>query len=153
MRSIKPPTGSRPPATPGAAAALEDTDTDVLAGATIVTHDLSGGTPAAGARLPGEPAGSAETGRSGLSGEWQRLRLYGGGLLMLLCFGLFGWQAWKGREPAAISVQPLAPGVAAEIKVHVTGAVAQPGVYRLAERINPHLSVLRTDPRASRHAA
>ena len=129
MGSAKPPTSSRPPA-----ASPASPDDDLLAGATIVTHGvpgaLPGGTPVAPAT--GAPDAAPERPR-GLTPAWQRLRLYGGALLMLLCFGLFGWQAWKGREPAAVTVQPLAPGGGAEIRVHVSGAVAQPGVYRLAQ--------------------
>jgi competence protein ComEA len=83
-----------------------------------------------------------------LGAEWQRLRLYAGGTLLALCFALFGWQVWRGREPAPVAVQTLATGTdtgtgtstdtggrspaGAEIRVQVAGAVARPGVYRLA---------------------
>lgn len=122
-------------------------DADLLAGATIETHDLSGIAPSTRA----VSAGAGDTSRLGLTGEWQRLRLYGGGLLLALCFGLFGWQAWRGRNPVPISVQPApvgsmggadishiagatgAAGTTDEIRVHVAGAVTQPGVYRLTQ--------------------
>ncbi len=67
-----------------------------------------------------------------LHGEWQRLRQYGGGALLLLCLSLFGWQAWRGRDPAPVSVETGLPAGEAEIRVQVTGAVVRPGVYRLA---------------------
>jgi competence protein ComEA len=67
-----------------------------------------------------------------LPAEWQRLRRYAGGALLVLCFALFGWQAWRGRDPAPVTVQPLAQPGGGEIRVQVAGAVATPGVYRLA---------------------
>jgi competence protein ComEA len=67
-----------------------------------------------------------------LSPEWQRLRRYAGGALLVLCFALFGWQAWRGRDPAPVAVQPLVQPGGGEIRVQVAGAVATPGVYRLA---------------------
>jgi competence protein ComEA len=67
-----------------------------------------------------------------LPAEWQRLRHYAGGALLVLCFALFGWQAWRGRDPAPVTVQPLAQPGGGEIRVQVAGAVATPGVYRLA---------------------
>jgi competence protein ComEA len=86
---------------------------------------------------PGEPQvmglEAPPAGGHGLAREWQRLRLYGGGALVVLCFALFGWQAWRGREPATVVVQPLDAGGGVEIKVQVSGAVARPGVYRLAQ--------------------
>jgi competence ComEA-like helix-hairpin-helix protein len=67
-----------------------------------------------------------------LSGEWQRLRQYGGGALLLLCLVLFGWQAWRGRDPAPVGIEAGLPGGGSEIRVQVTGAVVRPGVYRLS---------------------
>jgi comEA protein len=67
-----------------------------------------------------------------LPAEWQRLRRYAGGALLVLCFALFGWQAWRGRDPAPVAVQPLVQPGGGEIRVQVAGAVATPGVYRLA---------------------
>jgi competence protein ComEA len=64
--------------------------------------------------------------------EWQRLRQYGGGALLLLCLSLFGWQAWRGRDPAPVSVEAGLPAGGAEVRVQVTGAVVRPGVYRLS---------------------
>jgi competence protein ComEA len=67
-----------------------------------------------------------------LTGEWQRLRQYGGGVLLLLCLVLFGWQAWRGRDPAPVGTEAGLPGAGSEIRVQVTGAVVRPGVYRLS---------------------
>src|SRR4051812_48378404 len=39
-----------------------------------------------------------------LPGEWQRIRRYAGGALLVLCFALFGWQLWRGRAPAPVVV-------------------------------------------------
>lgn len=114
---------ANPPPLPAHAAS------DPLAGATIAIHD-AGAAPSAleGAAVP--PTGGP--GR-GLVPDWQRLRIYGGGALVALCLGLVGWQAWRGRDPAPVTVQTIQPAIGAEIKVYVSGAVATPGVYRLAQ--------------------
>jgi competence protein ComEA len=86
--------------------------------------------PAPAGPLPPEPA-PAPT----LPLEWQRIRRYAGGSLLALCFALFGWQVWHGRPSAPVLVDVPAetspPPGAAELRVHVSGAVAAPGVYRL----------------------
>lgn len=119
---------------------------DLLAGATIVTHDpsvsrLGSATTSPTARraalspAAGQEAPSPAAQQAGLSGEWQRLRLYAGGALLVICFALFGWQIWRGRDPAPVALHSLVPGggeAGAEIRVQVAGEVAQPGVYRLA---------------------
>ena len=114
MSSAMPPAASPPPLSlsrrprptppPGEAAGA-----DLLAGATIVAHEAPGAAAAAGPPVDGLP---------GLGPDWERVRRFGGGALLLLCFVLFGWQIWRGREPAAVTIQPLAVGTAAEIKVH-----------------------------------
>jgi competence ComEA-like helix-hairpin-helix protein len=78
------------------------------------------------------PPAAPSTPASPLPAEWQRLRRYAGGALLILCFALFGWQAWRGRDPAPVTVQPLVQPGGVEIRVQVAGAVANPGVYRLA---------------------
>jgi competence protein ComEA len=85
------------------------------------------------------PAGGPAPGtarRFGLPPEWQRVRVFGGGLLILL-IAFMGFHVWRGREPATVGVQPLSPGSGAEIKVQVAGAVARPGVYplKLGDRV------------------
>jgi DNA uptake protein ComE-like DNA-binding protein len=100
-------------------------DPDPLAGATIVVHAPSPSETA--------PAGSATTG-AGLTPSWNRLRVAGGVVLLLLCFALYALLIFRGREPAPISIQSIGdPARGAEIRVHVTGAVSRPGVHRLAQ--------------------
>jgi competence protein ComEA len=85
--------------------------------------------------LPFPPGPAAGPPPPALPLEWERIRRYAGGALLALCFALFGWQVWRGRAPAPVLVdvtaQPAAQSGAAEVRVHVTGAVAAPGVYRL----------------------
>lgn len=123
---------SRPTAAPPRRRGLTPQALDaLLAGATIVTHGAPAGAPPAGAKdTPAVPPGASPP---ALSGEWHRLRLYAGGALLALCFALFGWQVWRGRDPAPVTLQPLAPASGAEIWVQVAGEVAHPGVYRLAQ--------------------
>jgi hypothetical protein len=93
----------------------------LLAGATIVTADARGPASAtrpgaAGALVPaGAPPSDAPA--EPRSPALDRLRLYGGGLLVCLCLGLFGWIVWRGREPAPVTVRAAPAGTGAEIKV------------------------------------
>jgi competence protein ComEA len=110
---------------------------DLLAGAKIVAEDA--GSPAAAPTSPGGPAAIDASGEALVPPPPQRLldtsrlRLYGGGLLVGLCLTLFGWNVWRGREPAPITIRAASAGPGAEIRVQVSGAVATPGVYRLLQ--------------------
>jgi DNA uptake protein ComE-like DNA-binding protein len=97
----------------------------------------------AGVAAPAHPVAPADTpttatASGGLPVEWHRLRVFGGvalGVLLVASFALAGWQFWRGRTPATVAVQPLGAtaGSGADIRVQVAGAVASPGVYRLAQ--------------------
>lgn len=84
--------------------------------------------------MVGASNGATAPPTSSLTPDWNRLRVFLGGTLLLLCFGLFGWQVWRGRDPAVVAVQQIGdPARGAEIRVHITGAVTHPGVYRLSQ--------------------
>ncbi len=100
----------------------------LLSGTEIIIHE-SAGEPQPGA---GAPSGTTPSAAPGLPPVWARWRAWGGGALLALCFGLFGWQAWRGRQPVPVVIEPSgSAGSGAQIAVQVTGAVATPGVYRL----------------------
>ncbi|MGH2370155.1 MAG: hypothetical protein ACRDI2_18425, partial [Chloroflexota bacterium] len=84
MGSAEPPVPPVPRRSAPPRRSVPPSGDELLVGATIQTHDLSGGPPAgdtghSGALAPAQPS------PPGLSGEWQRLRVYGGGALLLLC--------------------------------------------------------------------
>jgi hypothetical protein len=129
-----------PPRLPPLPPLPPDDGDDPLADATIVVHDPArSGVPvvpigvavggvstapahrATGAIAAPEPAAATPLGGStGLSPEWQRLRYGLGGLLAVVLLGAFGWFGWRGRDPAPVSVAPLAGIGRVEIKVHWT---------------------------------
>jgi competence protein ComEA len=119
-------------ATPDGTAPPDLSAQGLLSGTEIIIHEIHEGTggPREGAGVPGGPkAGTTPA----LPPVWARWRTWGGSVLVALCFTLFGWQAWRGRQPAPVLVEPArgSAGGGAEIAVQVTGAVATPGVYRL----------------------
>src|SRR5436189_1476608 len=128
--------GAVPPELPGGGAPGAP---DLLVGATILVEDARVAVPTsrAGPSVTLVPAGTspadAPPAASGRSPELERLRLYGGGLLVCLCLAMFGWIVWRGREPAPVTIRAAPAGSGAEIKVQVNGAVATPGVYRLLQ--------------------
>ena len=124
----------------------DDPPADPLAGATIVVHDLSksgAGVPAHGrsagasgegaAAAPGTAGAAPTTGSPATTSDrWWPLRY----VLVATAFGLFGYYAhatWQGRPPTPITFGTLGAAPKVEIRVHVDGAVAQPGVYKLAQ--------------------
>jgi len=137
------PRASAPPPSPATPTA--DEADDLLAGATIVVHDLSRpSVPPRGLDTSAPPlapdvgvSGTAvqQGTAQGLSPYWRRLQAVVGGGLVALCLGLFGYQFWLGRSPTSVTFGALGAGSGSrvEIKVHIDGAVTQPGVYRLAQ--------------------
>ena len=112
------------------------TAADPLAGATIVVHDLS--------RLEGAPRGTAGVGASDapstapaaptiLSSRLAGIARYGLVAVSFTLFGVFGAITYQGRPPAQVTLGALVAAPKVEIRVHVEGAVLQPGVYRLAQ--------------------
>ena len=111
-------------------------DDDPLAGAIIVVHDLSrpggvsrdvSGTPEAAS--PATPSSSPASSAS----RWVGAARYGLTAVSFTLFGAFGVMTWLGRAPVTPTFGTLVAPPKVEIRVHVDGAVLQPGVYRLAQ--------------------
>ena len=118
-------------------------DDDPLAGATIVVHDLSRPSAlAAEAALgtpPSTPSAAGTHGAPATPGVLSQpparpnamgIAAFG---IAVVFLGIFGYFIAQGRTPAAVSIGSLGSPAKVEIRVQVEGAVAQPGVYRLAQ--------------------
>ena len=128
---------------PGDSLAPSVSADDPLAGATIVVHDLSRG--ASTAVAPGAAVAAGTTGTTGTGGPAgvpprsepaARWTPVGRAVLLLgagVAIGAFAVITYQGRPPAQVTFGTLVAAPRVEIRVHVDGAVLQPGVYRLAQ--------------------